>query len=60
MEKGGLVPVHITLEILHNAMKDMHSKEQCTRFLVDGFPREMVQIVSFNKKVGATRLLRKE
>eukprot|EP00053_Salpingoeca_punica_P010316 m.92832 g.92832 ORF g.92832 m.92832 type:complete len:237 (+) comp15344_c0_seq2:2-712(+) len=52
MDAGGLVPVDSTLSILRNAMRDSVVAENCSRFLVDGFPREMVQITAFQQKFG--------
>ncbi|KAJ3302114.1 bifunctional uridylate/adenylate kinase [Kappamyces sp. JEL0829] len=45
--EGQIVPMEITVALLHAAMKNSTSK----RFLIDGFPRKMDQALKFEEKV---------
>lgn len=48
MKAGGLVDVGTTVALLDKAL----SRSTATRFLVDGFPREMDQVAAFEEAVG--------
>eukprot|EP00056_Hartaetosiga_gracilis_P016172 m.4147 g.4147 ORF g.4147 m.4147 type:complete len:209 (-) comp3826_c0_seq1:217-843(-) len=48
MSQGALIPNEITMDILADALNNMDA----TRFLLDGFPRELGQVEAFNKKFG--------
>ncbi|KNC98319.1 UMP-CMP kinase [Spizellomyces punctatus DAOM BR117] len=47
IKEGQIVPMEITIALLHKAMKEAHS----SRFLVDGFPRKMDQALKFEEEV---------
>ncbi|KAE8210987.1 hypothetical protein CF327_g5205 [Tilletia walkeri] len=52
IKEGKIVPSHVTIALLANAMSDALSKsESNTRFLVDGFPRQMDQALLFDKDI---------
>ncbi|KAJ3158326.1 hypothetical protein HDU86_003035 [Geranomyces michiganensis] len=47
IKEGQIVPMEITIALLHAAMKEAKS----SRFLVDGFPRKMDQALKFEEAV---------
>lgn len=49
-QEGKIVPMEITIKLLHKAMKECNTD----RFLVDGFPRAMDQAIQFEKEVCVT------
>lgn len=55
--EGKIVPMEVTIKLLENAMREamqsggQSGKEASTRFLVDGFPRQMDQAVKFDESV---------
>jgi UMP-CMP kinase len=50
IEEGELVPMEITIGLLHNAMHEYVRKDQ-RKFLIDGFPRKMDQAIAFESNV---------
>ena len=46
-----MVPVEVTLGLLRAAIDKLAREENATRFLVDGFPRELDQAIEFEKAV---------
>ncbi|TPX35707.1 hypothetical protein SmJEL517_g01885 [Synchytrium microbalum] len=48
IKEGKIVPSHITIGLLYNAMKNESDK---LRFLIDGFPRALDQALSFEEHV---------
>jgi UMP-CMP kinase len=48
INNGTIVPMHITISLLENAMK---SHPEATAFLIDGFPRSIDQGEEFERKV---------
>ena len=49
--EGKIVPMEITIALLHAAMKASSSK----KFLIDGFPRKMDQALAFEDKVAPAK-----
>ncbi|KAJ1568099.1 bifunctional uridylate/adenylate kinase [Nowakowskiella sp. JEL0078] len=47
IKEGQIVPMEITIALLHKAMKNSRSK----RFLIDGFPRALDQGLKFEREV---------
>jgi len=47
MKEGALVPMHVTIQLLKNAMV----KSGATNFLIDGFPRAVDQAEAFEKGI---------
>jgi len=47
IKEGKIVPMEITIKLLHAAMKTSSSH----RFLIDGFPRAMDQALKFEEEV---------
>jgi Adenylate kinase len=50
IQKGELVPTEITIELLQNAIQE-HIKKDRRKFLIDGFPRKMDQVLAFESNV---------
>lgn len=50
IREGRIVPMEVTVALLENAMKESIANGQ-TRFLIDGFPREMDQAIKFETEV---------
>jgi adenylate kinase len=48
MKQGAIIPMHMTLRLLLDAMKQCDDKEG---FLIDGFPRQLDQAIEFEQKV---------
>jgi len=48
IKNGEIVPMHVTLKLLHAAMK---KNDEASGFLIDGFPRKMDQGLEFEDKV---------
>ncbi|KAK6098306.1 bifunctional uridylate/adenylate kinase [Batrachochytrium dendrobatidis] len=53
IKEGQIVPMEITIALLHAAMKQSGSK----RFLIDGFPRKMDQALKFEEMVCKSKLV---
>ncbi|KAJ3324882.1 hypothetical protein HDU76_013300 [Blyttiomyces sp. JEL0837] len=53
IKEGQIVPMEITISLLHAAMKKSGGK----RFLIDGFPRQMDQAEKFEEESGGKRFL---
>ncbi|KAL9932224.1 hypothetical protein V8E36_008996 [Tilletia maclaganii] len=52
IKEGKIVPSNVTIALLANAMSDALKKSDSnTRFLVDGFPRQMDQAELFDKDI---------
>ncbi|KAL9652496.1 hypothetical protein ABK040_000068 [Willaertia magna] len=49
IKEGKIVPGHITIDLLKNAIYEHPNPE--TVFLIDGFPREMRQAVDFERQI---------
>lgn len=47
MKEGALVPMHVTIQLLKNAMIKSGGKQ----FLIDGFPRAQDQADAFEKQI---------
>eukprot|EP00794_Sanderia_malayensis_P016052 gene16052-17674_t len=55
MEKGELVPRHLVIRVLMNTMI---TDENSDKFIIDGYPRELVQAEEFEKEIAeCTRVL---
>src|SRR5271169_612827 len=50
IQKGELVPMEITIELLQNAIQE-HVRKDRRKFLIDGFPRKMDQALAFESNV---------
>ncbi|KAI5839829.1 uridylate kinase [Morchella snyderi] len=50
IREGRIVPMEVTVALLENAMKECIANGQ-SRFLIDGFPREMDQAIKFETEV---------
>ncbi|OAV95471.1 cytidylate kinase [Puccinia triticina 1-1 BBBD Race 1] len=50
IREGKIVPMHVTIKLLENAIGAAVAQGK-TRFLVDGFPRQMDQAVKFDEDV---------
>ncbi|KAK0537679.1 bifunctional uridylate/adenylate kinase [Tilletia horrida] len=58
IKEGKIVPSHVTIALLANAMSDALAKsESNTRFLVDGFPRQLDQAELFDKDICENRFV---
>ncbi|XP_005993329.1 adenylate kinase isoenzyme 5 isoform X2 [Latimeria chalumnae] len=55
MERGELVPLETTLDILKDAL--LAKTDLSQEFLIDGYPREVKQGEEFEKKIGPATLL---
>lgn len=51
IKDGKIVPMEVTVELLKNAVKREMDSGKKTRFLIDGFPRQMDQAVFFEQSV---------
>lgn len=51
ISEGKIVPMEITIALLHAAMKASPSN----KFLIDGFPRKMDQALAFEEKVAPAK-----
>jgi 5'-nucleotidase len=51
MQTGALVPGEIVLKILRNAMTEGGTKPISGRFLIDGYPRALDQVVAFEAAI---------
>lgn len=58
IQEGALVPSHVTMKLLENAMTEALKKRTGDgwtdgkgRFLIDGFPRKMDQALAFDETV---------
>lgn len=62
IKEGKIVPMHITVKLLENAMKAEIEERKIqkgwengqSRFLIDGFPRKMDQAIEFEETVEFT------
>ncbi|KAH9449082.1 hypothetical protein MJO28_010208 [Puccinia striiformis f. sp. tritici] len=50
IREGKIVPSHVTIKLLENAIAQQVTSGK-TRFLVDGFPRQMDQAIKFDEDV---------
>eukprot|EP00249_Psilotum_nudum_P036930 c906_g1_i1 orf=245-1582(-) len=53
MKEGRLVPMHITITLLENAIQSA----RCKHFLIDGFPRSVEQAYAYEEKIGRPALV---
>ncbi|KAJ3037547.1 bifunctional uridylate/adenylate kinase [Rhizophlyctis rosea] len=53
IKEGRIVPQEITIALLHKAMKESDK----SRFLIDGFPRQMDQALTFERVVCPAKLV---
>lgn len=53
ISEGKIVPMEITIALLHAAMKNSKSN----KFLIDGFPRKMDQAIQFEKVVAPAKFI---
>jgi len=59
IKEGTIVPMHVTIKLLENAMRDAINENKPgdgwqdgrSRFLIDGFPRKMDQALEFDNTV---------
>lgn len=55
--EGKIVPMEVTIKLLENAMRAaMDADASATRFLIDGFPRQMDQAIKFDSSVSPPSL----
>ncbi|TIA88100.1 hypothetical protein E3P81_03659 [Wallemia ichthyophaga] len=57
IREGRIVPSYVTLNLLKNAMDDAITHRNITRFLIDGFPRQMDQALSFDEHICNSRFV---
>lgn len=58
IKEGKIVPMEVTIALLENAMKaTLDADSTKTRFLVDGFPRQLDQALKFEESVCAARFV---
>lgn len=55
MQEGKMVPLDITLGLLRDAM--MKAPSDCKGFLIDGFPRELIQAKAFEATVAPCKFV---
>ncbi|KAI9714465.1 MAG: hypothetical protein M1820_000426 [Bogoriella megaspora] len=55
IKDGKIVPKEVTIQLVENRMVEAE-KENKTRFLIDGFPRQMDQALAFEEKVCRSKL----
>jgi len=48
MQQGAIVPSHITVKLLEQAMTKAHIATKTTKFLIDGFPRSHENLDAWN------------
>jgi len=51
IREGKIVPMEVTIALLENAMRDAMANQKKSKFLIDGFPRQMDQAVKFEEDV---------
>lgn len=56
IKEGKIVPMQVTIKLLENAMRESMNANSATtvgpsRFLIDGFPRQMDQAITFDETV---------
>lgn len=51
IKEGKIVPMHVTISLLSNAMEEAEKNGLSSHFLIDGFPRKMDQCLEFESKV---------
>ncbi|KAF3207440.1 hypothetical protein TWF191_001017 [Orbilia oligospora] len=51
IREGKIVPMEVTIVLLENAMKRNIEQNKKTKFLIDGFPRQMDQALKFEEVV---------
>ncbi|KAK6357545.1 hypothetical protein TWF718_001854 [Orbilia javanica] len=51
IREGKIVPMEVTIVLLENAMKRNIQQSQKSKFLIDGFPRQMDQALKFEEVV---------
>ncbi|EIM22526.1 hypothetical protein E3Q22_03424 [Wallemia mellicola] len=51
IKEGKIVPSYVTLKLLENAMNESINVNKNSRFLIDGFPRQMDQAEAFDAQV---------
>lgn len=49
--------MEVTVALIENAMRDQMDKNASTRFLIDGFPRQMDQALKFDQNVCKARFV---
>ncbi|CAO3635128.1 unnamed protein product [Cunninghamella echinulata] len=57
IKEGLIVPMEVTIALLEQAMREHMTKDNKTRFLIDGFPRKMDQAIKFEETVVASKLV---
>ncbi|GAA6063745.1 hypothetical protein JCM10212_005703, partial [Sporobolomyces blumeae] len=58
IKEGKIVPMEVTIKLLENAMRDaMAENAGNSKFLIDGFPRQMDQAVKFDESVCPSSLV---
>ncbi|KAI5477919.1 hypothetical protein MNV49_005812 [Pseudohyphozyma bogoriensis] len=63
IKEGTIVPMEVTIKLLENAMREAIEKKKSegqsglTRFLIDGFPRQMDQAIKFDESVCESSLI---
>lgn len=55
--EGRIVPMQVTIKLLENAMTAAVKATNATRFLVDGFPRQLDQAYKFDESVCPSSLV---
>jgi UMP-CMP kinase len=49
ISNGQLVPSHVTCQLLLNAMQELNSSRNITKFLIDGFPRSLGNLTAWDE-----------
>lgn len=57
IKEGKIVRSEVTVQLLENAMVKAQKEENKTKFLIDGFPRQMDQALIFERDVCASRFI---
>lgn len=52
LKEGKIVPAEITVRLLKAAMEKAYIENNSTKFLIDGFPRDMQNFECWNKEMG--------
>jgi len=56
--EGKIVPMEVTIKLLENAMRAAMEEDKAnSRFLIDGFPRQMDQAIKFDASVSTASSL---
>jgi len=56
IDKGELVPSEITVQLIQNAMHQHYTKNGCSHFVIDGFPRSFENLEAWNKVMDSNKV----